>query len=94
MAIPKSRIPIHSRPRRLYEYHSSPAVCRLKVNGNVAEILRDDTLNPPIFHCVVQPAGSAEILFWAQSCTAEEAEDLASGFLREMQEAHRRDPDR
>lgn len=78
-----------AHPRQFYEYTSSPALCRLKINGNVAEIVRDDSVTPPIFHCVVQPVGSAEVLFWAQSHSMEEAEDLAFAFLREMkEEAH------
>jgi len=85
MAIPRDRSPI-TFPERAYQYTSSPVVCRLKVNGNFADILRDDSVFPPIYHCVVQPVGSAAILFWAQSRSEEEAEELASMFLREMRE--------
>lgn len=85
MAAPKTRR-ISTRPEKFYEYVSGPAVCRLKVNGNFAEIVRDDSISPPIYHCVVQPVGSATILFWAQSPTAEEAEEMAFAFLREMRE--------
>lgn len=80
----KTRSSIFTRKLPFYEYSSSPAISRLKVDGHVAEIRQDNTANPPIFHCVVQPVSSAEILFWAQSYTLEEAEEMALQFIREL----------
>lgn len=80
----KSRFTILTRKVPFYEYNSSPSIARLKVDGHVAEIRQDQTTNPPIYHCVVQPVGSAEILFWAQFYTLEEAEGMAQQFIREL----------
>jgi len=67
-----------------YEYSSSPAVARIRVEGLVAEIRQDTTANPTIYHCVVQPVNSPEVLFFAQSYTMEEAEEMAMQFIREL----------
>lgn len=86
----KTRSSIFTRRLPFYEYQSIPAVSRIKIDGHVAEIRQDNTASPPIFHCIVQPIDSAEIVFCAQSYTLEEAEEMAAQFMGESsQEAHR-----
>lgn len=80
----KSRFTILTRKVPFYEYNSSPSIAWLKIDGHIAEIRQDKTANPAIYHCVVQPVGSAEIIFWAQFYTLEEAEGMALQFIREM----------
>ncbi|MEO6120252.1 MAG: hypothetical protein ABIP12_06130 [Terriglobales bacterium] len=79
----KSRSSSSTRQRPFYEYSSTPAIARIKADGHVADIRQDTTANPTIFHCVVQPVDSREVLFFAQSYTMEEAEEMALQFIRE-----------
>lgn len=79
-----SSTPNTSRQPPFYVYTSSPLIVRLKVGGHVAEIRRDTTAAPTIYHCVVQTVGSPEILFWAQFYSLEEAEGMALQFIREL----------
>jgi len=85
----KSRSSIFTRKLPFYEYTSSPAVSRLKIDGHLAEIRQDTTASPTVYHCVVQPVDSAEILFWAQFYSVQEAEEMALQFIRELNEESR-----
>ncbi|MEO5935676.1 MAG: hypothetical protein ABIP81_00530 [Terriglobales bacterium] len=78
----KSRSSIFTRKLPFYEYSSSPAMARIKVDRLVADIRQDTTASPTIYHCVVQPVDSPEVLFFAQSYTMEEAEEMALQFIR------------
>ena len=73
-----------SRKTGTHVWGTTPAISCLKVDGHIAEIRHDTTANPPIFHCVVQPENSTEIIFFAQSYTREEAEGMALQFIREL----------
>lgn len=54
---------------------------RIIRNGFAAEILVDEKSIPPVFHWLVQHLGSAEVLYWAQERSFEDAERNATDFL-------------
>ncbi len=80
------KVRAHAPKRKLpfYEYSSNPLIARLKVDGHLADIRQDPSADPTVYHCVVQPLNSPEVLFCAQSYTLEEAEDMALQFIREL----------
>jgi hypothetical protein len=47
----------------------------------VADLIEDRRASPPIFHCIVQPEGSVDIVFWGQYTTIDEAKETAEAHL-------------
>ena len=48
-----------------------------EINGYVADIIVDSKTDPPIYHWIIQRSGSADVLFWGQEHTFDEAEAAA-----------------
>ena len=72
----------HSRTRRddtpIQRYE------RLQHGPFYADFRRDERLNPPVYHCVIQREGSTEILSWSQFRTLEEARISAQRELEQL----------
>lgn len=71
----KTAAVLEMMPKTSWEYVSSPLHTVVLIRGHRADIFRDTKISPPVFHCLVQRIGSAEILFWEQTRTFEEAEN-------------------
>ena len=72
------------RPKQTYVPVGS-ANTRVLKYGFVVDILVDPKSQPAIYHCIIQKAGSKEILYWSQERTFRDAELNAEAFL----ESHR-----
>jgi hypothetical protein len=72
----------HGSTRR----HGSPIqrYARLQHGRFYADFTRDERLNPPVYHCVVQREGSTEILSWSQFRTLEAARSSAQRELQQL----------
>jgi hypothetical protein len=49
-----------------------------------ADLIKDPHTDPPIWHCIVQRAGSPDILYWGQEPTLAKAESAAEEHLKEL----------
>lgn len=57
---------------------------RLMVGDYIADILADRRGPRPIFHWIVQQIGSADVLYWGQEHSFEDAESAASDCLKRL----------
>jgi hypothetical protein len=87
-----SRRSIHlvPRPKTFGEQVASHANTRIVCGGFLADVVVDTHSQPPIYHWIVQRAGSAEVLHWAQETSFEEAERAAEAFLKQLARKERR----
>jgi hypothetical protein len=61
---------------------------RLQSGPYYADFRRDRRLNPEVYHCVIQPEGSTEILRWSQHRSLEGAMRTARAELKRLSEEH------
>jgi len=61
---------------------------RLQHGLYYADFRRDKRLNPEVYHCLIQRAGSSEILRWSQHRTLEGATRTARAELRRLSEEY------
>lgn len=58
-----------------------PSNTRLTLGNYIADILLDERHHAPVFHWIVQRAGSPAIIFWGQEHTFEDALIAAQTYL-------------
>jgi len=57
---------------------------RLQCGAHFADVLVDTRSAPAIYHWIVQPLGSAEIVHWGHERSFEEAAEQAKKFLQSL----------
>jgi hypothetical protein len=55
-----------------------------ELGGLTADIIVDQKTDPPIHHWIIQKIGSAEILYWGQEYTYEQAESAARSCMQSL----------
>lgn len=62
---------------------------RISRDGCVAEIICDAMTVPPTWHCLIQQQGCAEVLFWSQESSRDDAVRAAEEGLLDLKEEAR-----
>jgi hypothetical protein len=63
-----------------------PPNTRITHQGFIADILVNSIAVPPIYHWVVQRQGSAEIIYWGQEVSFEQAKEQATLTIHRLAE--------
>jgi hypothetical protein len=82
-----SRRPLHIVPARrksVQQERVSRTDTRIVCGVFTADLIMDRHTEPPIWHCIVQRAGSPDIIYWGQELTFAAAESAAEEHLREL----------
>ena len=61
-----------------------------ELGGYTADIIIDQKTDPPIHHWIIQRAGSAEILYWGQEYTSEQAQSAAHSCMHSLMDRQQR----
>jgi len=63
---------------------------RLRLGGYIADIVSDADRQPPIYHCIVQPVGSTQVLYLGQESSLAAAMECGHRHLEELAAARRK----
>jgi len=63
---------------------------RLRLGGYIADIVSDADRQPPIYHCIVQPVGSTQVLYLGQESSLAAAMECGHRLLEELAAARRK----
>ena len=73
---------------REWDYASAPPNTRITSGEFTGDIVVDRKTDPPIFHSIIQKAGSSEIVLWSQANSFEEAEVQTQELVTELSRAN------